>query len=70
MMYNNSNPMQQLLNMYGNMNNLMTQYNNWSHNFNGNAEQEVRNMLNSGQLSQQQFNAARQLAQMILNNGL
>lgn len=69
-MYNNNNPMQQLLNMYGNMNNLMTQYNNWSQNFNGNAEQEVRNMLNSGRLSQQQFNAARQLAQMILNNGL
>jgi len=55
----NNNPMMQLLNAYGNIDNLMNQYNNWSQNFNGNAEQEVRNMLNSGKLSQQQFNAAR-----------
>lgn len=66
-MYNN-NPMQQLLNAYGSINNLMNQYNNWNNNYNGNAEQEVRGMLNSGRLSQQQFNTVRQLAQMIQNN--
>lgn len=61
------NPLQFLLGAYGNMGNLINQFNNWSHNFNGNAEQEIRNMLNNGSLSQQQFNTARQLAQIIRN---
>ena len=68
MPYNNNNPyIGQILQSFGNVNNLMSQYQQWNQTFQGNPEQQIRNMLNNGQLSQQQFNIAAQLAQTIQN---
>lgn len=36
--------------------------------FNGNPREEVQRLLNSGQMSQQQFNQLSQMAQQILNS--
>lgn len=67
MPYNNDPYVGQILQSFGNINNLMSQYQQWNQTFQGNPEQQIRNMLNNGQLSQQQFNIAAQLAQTIQN---
>lgn len=54
--YNNMNTM--------NMTNLINQFNQFKQNFNGNPEQQVKQLLNSGQMSQQQFNQLSQIAKM------
>ena len=67
MPYNNDPYVGQILQSFGNINNLMSQYQQWNQTFQGNPEQQIRNMLTNGQLSQQQFNIAAQLAQTIQN---
>lgn len=57
----------QILQSLGDINNLASQYQQWNQTFQGNPEQQIRDMLNSGQLNQQQFNMAAQLAQTIQN---
>lgn len=49
----------------GNMQNFMTQFNQFRQTFQGNPQQQVQQMLNSGQMSQQQFNQLSQLATQI-----
>lgn len=49
----------------GNIQNFMTQFNQFRQNFQGNPQQQVQQMLNSGQMSQQQFNQLSQLATQI-----
>lgn len=44
-------------------NNLFTQFMQFRNNFSGDPKQEVQNLLNSGRMSQQQFNYLSQLAQ-------
>lgn len=46
----------------GNMANMVQQFNQFRRNFNGNPQQIVQQMLNSGQISQQQFNQVAQMA--------
>lgn len=46
----------------GNMTNLLTQYNNFRSNFQGNPEQKVKELLNSGQMTQAQFTQLSELA--------
>lgn len=49
----------------GNMNNpiaLMQQFINFKRNFNGNAQEEVQKIINSGKYSQQQINQAQNMA--------
>ena len=48
---------------FGNMSNMMNQFQQFRNNFQGDPKQKVQELLNSGQMSQQQFNYLSQLAQ-------
>lgn len=50
-----SNPM-------GNMNNFLTQFNQFRNSFSGNPEAQVKQLLQSGRMSQEQFNQLAQTA--------
>lgn len=72
-----ANPLFNLLNnnsQFGNMGNFMnliSQFNSFKQNFQGDPKQQVQNMLNSGQMTQEQFNKLAQMAtqfQNMLNN--
>lgn len=61
-----SNP---LFGMFGNrsqvsnpMSNMLTQFNQFKNSFNGDPRQKVQELLNSGQMSQEQFNQLREMA--------
>lgn len=65
--------MNPLFNMFGNqqsggpfnnMNNVIEQYNQFRSNFQGDPKQQVQNLLNSGQMTQNQFNQLSNMAQM------
>ena len=51
------------------MTQFLQEFNRFRQNFHGNPQQEVQNLLNSGQLTQQQFNQlaaqAQQIAKML-----
>lgn len=47
---------------FGNFQNILQQYNQFKSQFQGNPRQKVQEMLNSGQLSQSQFNQLQMLA--------
>lgn len=47
------------------MTNIITQINQFKNNFKGNPRAEVERLLNSGQMSQEQFNQLAQMAQQI-----
>ncbi len=51
-------------NPMSNIMNLMNQFNQFKNNFKGNPEQQVRQLLNSGQMTQSQFNQLSQMANM------
>lgn len=59
-----------LFNQFGNQNNnasdFINQIMDFKKNFTGNAKQEVEKLLQSGQMSQQQFNQLSQIANQIL----
>lgn len=52
---------------FGNMANLMNQFQQFRANFQGDPRQKVQELLNSGKMSQQQFNQLSQLAQQFQN---
>ena len=54
----NNNPMNNMMNM-------INQFNQFKSTFNGNPEQEVKQLLNSGRMSQQQYNYLSQMAQQL-----
>lgn len=47
------------------MTNIISQINQFKNNFKGNPRAEVERLLNSGQMSQEQFNQLAQMAQQI-----
>ena len=51
-------------NRFGGMMNMMQQFNQFRSTFQGNPQQKVQELLNSGQMTQQQFNQLSQMAQM------
>ena len=55
-MGNQSNPMAELI----------RQAKEFKNSFNGNPKEEVQRLLNSGQMSQQQFNQLSQIAQQVV----
>lgn len=61
-----SNP---LFNMLGNnMNNpMIQQFKQFKNNYKGDARQQVQNMLNSGQITQEQYNNAVNMANQLQN---
>lgn len=57
-----------VLDMFGNFNNFQQQFNQFAtqiRNSNTNPQEAVQRMLNSGQMSQEQFNRLSQMANMI-----
>jgi len=48
--------------MNNNMQNLLQQFNQFRQNFKGDPRQQVQQMLNSGRISQEQYNQAVQMA--------
>lgn len=44
---------------------MMARFQQFAQSFHGNAQQEVQNLLNSGRMSQQQFNQLREMAQQM-----
>lgn len=75
-LYNRLNPQTQqprstgnpILDMFGNMTNFNQQFNQFASQMrsaNTNPQEAVQNLLNSGQMSQEQFNRLSQIANMI-----
>ncbi len=53
--------------MSGNQpNNFLQRFNQFRQNFSGNPQQQIQRMLNSGQITQEQYNRAVQQAQNIM----
>lgn len=62
------NPLFQMMNKpNGNMMQLLQQFQQFKQNFKGNPQEMVQQMLNSGRISQQQYNSAVQMAQQLQN---
>lgn len=59
-----SNP---LFNQYGNQNNIIQQFNQFRNSFRGDPKQQIQQMLNSGKITQEQYNQAVQKANMLKN---
>lgn len=49
--------------MSNNGNDLISQFNKFKNNFSGNAQEQVQQLLNSGRVSQAQYNNAVRMAQ-------
>jgi len=67
-----SNPLFQMLgnampNNIGNMGNLIQQFQQFRNTFKGDPRQQVQQLLNSGKVSQEQYNQAVQMANMLQN---
>lgn len=68
-----ANPLFNLLNnnmnfgQFGNMMNFMNQFNQFKQNFQGDPKQQVQKMLDSGQMTQEQFNKLAQMATQFQN---
>lgn len=52
---------------FGNMMNMINRLNQFRQTFHGNPQQQVQQMLNNGQISQDQFNQVAQMATQIQN---
>lgn len=49
----------------GNINNLLQRFNQFKRTFSGNPQQQVQQLLNSGRMTQDQFNQLKQMADQI-----
>ena len=52
---------------FGNMANLINRFNQFKSTFQGDPKQQVQQLLNSGQMSQQQFNQFQAMATQLQN---
>lgn len=60
-----SNPLFNMLgnnNQFGQMGNLIQQFQQFKSNFKGDPQQQIQQMLNSGQITQEQYNNAVKMA--------
>lgn len=60
-------PLYNMMNQNNPYNNLMKQFNEFKKTVNGNPQEQIQQLLNSGKISQSQYNAAVQKANMIKN---
>lgn len=51
----------------GNMSNMMAQFNQFRNGFQGDPKQQVQQLLNSGRMSQDQYNQLQQMAQQFMS---
>ena len=61
--FNQNSSAPQTNNPFGNMANMMSQFQQFKSNFQGDPRQKVQELLNSGRMTQEQFNQLSQLAQ-------
>ena len=61
------NPLFNMMNQNNPYNNFMKQFNEFKKTVNGNPQEQIQQLLNSGKISQAQYNAAVQKANMIKN---
>ena len=59
------NPLYQQINNTTNSNNLLKQFQQFKQQFSGNPQEQVQQLLNSGRVSQAQYNRAVQIAQQL-----
>ncbi len=59
------NPLYQQINNTTNNNNLLKQFQQFKQQFSGNPQEQVQQLLNSGRVSQAQYNRAVQIAQQL-----
>lgn len=55
----------QMLGNMGNLNNLIQQFQQFKNTFHGDPRQQVQQLLNSGKVSQEQYNRAVQMANQL-----
>ena len=60
-------PLYNMMNQNNPYNNFMKQFNEFKKTVNGNPQDQIQQLLNSGKISQSQYNAAVQKANMIKN---
>lgn len=60
-------PLYNMMNQNNPYNNFMKQFNEFRKTINGNPQEQIQQLLNSGKISQSQYNAAVQKADMIKN---
>ena len=60
-------PLYNMMNQNNSYNNFMEQFNEFKKTINGNPQEQIQQLLNSGKISQSQYNAAVQKANMIKN---
>ena len=61
------NPLYNMMNQNNPYNNFMKQFNEFKKTVNGNPQEQIQQLLNSGKISQSQYNVAVQKANMIKN---
>lgn len=59
------NPLYNMMNQNNPYNNFMKQFNEFKKTINGNPQEQIQQLLNSGKISQSQYNAAVQKANML-----
>lgn len=59
-------PNQSMPGPFGNMQQMMQQFQHFRQTFNGNPKQEVERLLQSGQMTQNQFNQLQQMASQMM----
>ena len=59
------NPLYTNLGQAQNMNAMLKEFENFKRQFKGNPQEQVRQLLNSGRVSQEQYNQAVQMAQAL-----
>lgn len=52
---------------FGNMQQMIQQFNQFKNSFTGDPKQAVQNMLNSGRISQDDLNRAQEMARQLMN---
>lgn len=60
-----SNPLYQMMTQQGPMNGIMQKFQQFQQMFKGDPQQQVQQLLNSGRVSQAQYNQAVQMAQQL-----
>ena len=60
-----SNPLFQQMQPQGPMNNILQRFQQFKQTFTGDPRQQVQNLLNSGKVTQSQYNQAVQMAQQL-----
>lgn len=61
-LFNLTNPQIQNGGPFGNLPNLLSSFNQFKSTFNGDPRQKVQELLNTGQMSPEQFNQLKQMA--------